>query len=265
MHKNKFLKDNPFCIYCGGASASTTWDHMPNKGMFPKDRPGGMEFPCCEACNQGSKWFEDIVSALGGIVFNEESDYAAEHFAKRLEHLFKSHPEVRGELSPYRYQAKNATSVMEGGGAMNLQGPIVSQALLLYGAKLALALHWKKTGLILPSHARIGVICFSNEQLFNGGRPSDLFDHLPEGQELRKGKNKSRHSFLFSSAKAEDSGATAHWAVFGDGIAYNLFVGEKLNVSVLPKENRFSPGCLQIPKPKPVTVHLGWSAGPVSL
>ena len=106
--KHAFLSANPFCIYCGGDVRSTTWDHMPNKGMFPKDRPGGLEFPSCEECNHGSKWFEDIASFLGSIQLGTDGDEIADsHFAKKLSHLQRCHPDVLAELKPsYRQMRK---------------------------------------------------------------------------------------------------------------------------------------------------------------
>lgn len=231
---------------------------MPNKGMFPKDRPGGMEYPSCEACNQGSKWFEDIVSFLGSITFNNTSPYVTAHFEKKLKHLIKTHPEVLDELQPTRRQKRQAGSFLHEGGALNLQGEIVSSALALYGAKLGIALHWRKTQQILPERSQIAVYCMSNERIFDRSVPPHLFELLPEGQELRQGKKRSKHPFFFASGKASDTDATVHWATFGEAIAYNLFVGGTLDLSAVPASQRFTPGCLQTPKPKPRLQLIRW-------
>ena len=256
--KRKLLQNNPHCIYCGGVEKSTTWDHMPNKGMFPKDRPGGLEFPSCEACNQGSKWIEDIVSFLGSIRFDDTSAKVTEHFERKLKHLTRTQPEVIDELRPTLRQRRQAESALHDGGAFNLNGEIVSLALPLYGAKLAMALHWRKTQQILPKNAQIAVYVMSNERIFDQSELPHIFKLLPNGEELRQGKNRSRHPFYFASAKVEGRDTTVHWATFGEAIAYNLFVGESIDFSAFGTNQLFSPGCLQTVKPKPRLQSIPW-------
>jgi hypothetical protein len=45
---------------------------------------------------------------------------------------------------------------------------------------------------------------------------------------------------------------------------YYLFVGQAIDFSILPADHLFSPGCLQTPKPRPITTPIGWSVGPDS-
>lgn len=241
---------------------ATTWDHMPNKGMFPKDRPGGLEFPCCEECNQGSKWFEDIAAFVGSIRF-ENTERSLQHFEQKLEHIKSNHPEVVDELRPTRRQLKSIQnmSLDESGeiaGAMNLQGKIVSKAMLLYGAKLGLALHWHETRQALTACEQLGVIWYSNANAFDGTVPQDLFRLLPDQNTLREGRRVSEHPFVYASGQVPETGATAHWVIFGNAVVYFLFVGGTLNLSHLPSSNVFSPGCLNTKKPAPVSSPIPW-------
>lgn len=238
---------------------------MPNKGMFPKDRPGGVEFPSCDACNQGSKWFEDIVSFLGSIRWDDQSDDALDHFSGKFVHLIKTHPEVIEELRPDNTASRKARRYASDASAINLEGEIVSAALSLYGAKLGLALHWQVTGQILPSNAQIGVYCMSNERRFEGIVPQHLFKLLPNRQELRKGQYKSTQPFFFASGKASETDATAHWVTFGDAMTYYLFAGETLDMTAIPANQRLKPGCLQTPKPKPYLQAIDWPIGTLTV
>lgn len=267
--KRRLLQENPYCIYCGGSEPSTTWDHMPNRGMFPRDRPGGMEFPSCEACNQGSKWFEDIASLIGSIRF-DENEAINDHFEEKLIHLQRNHPEAFEELRPSSRQLRKAGAFTLGSdnepaGALNLSGKIISNALLSYGAKLAIALHWNETKEILLEEQVIGVLYFSNEQLFENSVPKHLFKILPNVKELRQGRKKSSHPFQFASGVANDTGATAHWAFFGEAIIYNLFAGGTLELSYLPDRNKFAPGFLRESRPPQGSTSLGWAVGPILL
>lgn len=267
VKKSRLLALNRTCIYCGGGAASSTWDHMLNKGMFPKDRPGGLEFPSCDECNQGSKWFEDIASFVGSVqLASGGEEKATEHFTNKLSHLVKVHPEIADELRPTFRQKKQMRKLAQAGAearaALNLQGPTVSLALMLYGAKLGLALHWAETGKILPNAGRVGVIWYTNEVQYLGGVPQHLFEMLPEQRMLRQGKKTSAYPFSFSSGKATDTDATAHWACFSDAFMYYLFVGQTIDFSILPPDHLFSPGCLQTPKPRPVARGIDLGIGP---
>lgn len=267
VKRSQLLNQHRKCIYCGGGAASTTWDHMPNKGMFPKDRPGGLEFPSCDECNQGSKWFEDIASFVGSVQLASDGEAkSTEHFKRKLSHLVKVHPEIADELRPTFRQKKQVRKLEHAGAvasaALNLQGPTVSLALKLYGAKLGLALHWAETGIVLPVGGRVGVISYSNEALYRGGVPQHLFEMLPEQRILRQGKKTSAYPFSFSSRKTIDTDSTAHWACFSDALMYYLFVGQTVHSSILPPDNLFSPGCLQTPKPRPIASRFGWGIGP---
>lgn len=260
--KKQFLINNPFCIYCGGVEAAKTWDHMPNKGMFPKDRPGGLEFPSCEACNQGSKWFEDVASFVGSIRF-QNTDRSIEHFTRKMEHLKVNHPEILDEFRPTNRQLRRVRNLSvddtwESAGVLNLQGELVSKAMLLYGAKLGLALHWGKTKQALSRNEKLGVIWYSNANAFDGNVPQDLFKMLPDKHTLSEGRKVSEHPFLYASGQVPETGATAHWAIFGNAIVYFLFAGGSLNLSLLPKANVFSPGCLQTTKPTPAYTVVPW-------
>lgn len=266
--KRRLLSRNPKCIYCGGGTASSTWDHMPNKGMFPKDRPAGLEFPSCNACNQGSKWFEDVASFVGSIQLPPHDDEQAnEHFKIKLNHLLRVHPDIYEELQPTFRQMKQVRKLEPEGGtaraALNLQGPAVSLALKLYGAKLGLALHWAETKEILPKDKRVGVFLYSNEVHYDGGVPQHLFEMLPNQKMLKQGVKSSAYPFLYSSGKATDTNATAHWACFSNAFMYCLFVGGAIDFSMLPPDLLFSPGCLQTPKPRPVATRVGWGIGPI--
>lgn len=266
-YKKQLLAENRFCIYCGGTEPATNVDHMPNKGMFPKDRPGGMEFPSCEGCNQGSKWFEDIASFIGSIRFGVVP--GVEHFEGKLLHLQRTHPEVLEELHPTTKQKREARKYKDAegqdSGALNVTGRIVSSAMLLYGAKLALALHWQETKNVLPVNGRVGVIWHSNANALENEIPPYLFEMLPDGRTLRQGTKQSKHPFLYSSGKTVDTDATAHWAFFGDAFAFNLFVGQTINLGPLPPNQCFSPGCLRISKPATEFERIGWPIGPIKI
>ena len=67
--KNKqkavFLKQHPFCCFCGGEKPATTIDHVPSIQLFRlKKRPKGLEFPACKQCNQSTGTHELVAAFL---------------------------------------------------------------------------------------------------------------------------------------------------------------------------------------------------------
>jgi hypothetical protein len=50
------LAEQPWCIYCGGATPGSSVDHMPPIAVCDdKLRPVGMEFIACKKCHDGSR------------------------------------------------------------------------------------------------------------------------------------------------------------------------------------------------------------------
>ena len=61
----QLLEDHPLCCLCGGATKSSTVDHIPPQACFPKGYfPEDFEFPACEACNGSSKKEDQIFELL---------------------------------------------------------------------------------------------------------------------------------------------------------------------------------------------------------
>ncbi|MEM6939162.1 MAG: hypothetical protein AAF943_03525 [Pseudomonadota bacterium] len=190
-------------------------------------------------------------------------EWTAQHNARKLDHLAANHPEVLAELFANSKKAAWLAEVTalhnNVAGALDASGPIVSLALKLYGAKLALALHWAETGAILESDGRIFVGCSSNEKLYRGGVSQQIFQLLPDQRRLAQGRKVSAYEFAYSSKQCEDSDTTAHWAWFSNALLYRLFVGQQHVFSEFPQFELFAPGCIQTPKPKPQTRFVSWS------
>jgi hypothetical protein len=65
-HFLKFAKVHPHCAYCGGPTE--TIDHCPPRAMFQgRIAPEELEFPACDACNQGTKKSDALVALMGRL------------------------------------------------------------------------------------------------------------------------------------------------------------------------------------------------------
>lgn len=62
---HEFIKQNPWCIFCGGHEATTTREHCPPKALFQhKAWPEGYEFPACFGCNNGTINYDRMLAML---------------------------------------------------------------------------------------------------------------------------------------------------------------------------------------------------------
>lgn len=256
VRRHASIKDpDAVCVYCGGIEPADTVDHIPPIGMFPnRDRPKGLEVPSCEACNRNSRRFEDVAAMVTAIRLegSDKSSLSNQHFGKKLRAVANNQPAVISEMRPTTRQARNAARILDSSGrplgAIDVRGPLISRAMLAFGGKLGLALHYHAKGVPLPQTGRVGVIWQSNESLIDDCVPQALFSLLPETKMLAMGRKTSAGRFEYSSGVVSDTQATAHWAVFGTAVAYLIFAGETINMDMLPDDQIFRPGFLNIEK-----------------
>ena len=215
-----------------------------------KHRPKGLEQPCCLACNSGSRWFEDIVSFFGSVRLYGADD---DHFEQKLKQLRNNHYDAFLEMlpSPSTNKVRRLYAGLTGEdlGMLSVDGPIVSKALSLYGAKLGLALHAECTGETLSSIGKVGVYVFTNKNMIEEDVPKQLFELLPDIRTLSQGQKNVGDQFKYSSRRTIEDGTSAHWVLFGTSLGYQLFVSENLTMSAIPAKSVFRPGCLTTPKP----------------
>lgn len=254
-NKKNLLKNHPYCVYCGASGGDLTVDHMPNIGLFPKRlRPEGLMFPACTACNAGSTWFEDIVSYVVSVKTNMTDAETREHIDVKRRHMERNHPDALAEIHDVGDIWSNRVREMidaapEPVRPANLGGPIVRQAVDLYGAKLALALHWHATGRPLGSQGKIAVGWHTNGELLVDPVPLMINDLLPNENVLQQGRKTATYPFVFASGVTEKKDASAHRVSLGDLLFFHVFAVEGFDVSTFPASGVFSPGCLQMPKP----------------
>ncbi len=226
---------------------------MPPKGMFVgSQRPKGLEFASCPDCNRKSSRLDDFAAFLvSAFSQNELSDAQAKHFLKKFKGLQNNNPLLLDELNFRTATTSDGKTLVDKSGsefgAMFVDGPLASDAIFRFGAKVGMALHYQATNEIAASDHRVVVFAFTNANAVNGEIPLGLFDLLPERSMLAQGKITSEGIFEYQSAKVRDGKGSAHWATLGASIYYNLFVGPNM---ILPEEKRgfcrtFLPGCLQ--------------------
>src|ERR1700736_2228652 len=93
------LAAEPRCIYCPGPAA--TLEHMPPRGMFrERQRPSGMEYAACDACNEATRG-SDAVAALMARIHpqNRDGSWQAQEMRRLVSAIEAYAPGVREEMS----------------------------------------------------------------------------------------------------------------------------------------------------------------------
>jgi 5-methylcytosine-specific restriction endonuclease McrA len=93
----RFLKNHPFCCFCGEDIAAETREHMPPKSLFDgSHRPDKLVMPACKKCNSGTST-SDLVTSIVSRWRYETTDQQHLDHAKLVARLKKEAPEIVAE------------------------------------------------------------------------------------------------------------------------------------------------------------------------
>lgn len=198
-HREIFAQQ-PNCIYCGGGTLATTVDHIPATSFFTlNQRPKGLEFPSCTACNHGARDADLVVAIVGRSWPDAVSPAEAAHFKALLTRANRRLPGMVEEMRPPRAAERRTVRELglpEDGGLIRLDGPLVSSHMEAFGARLGMALHYDLTSAILPRDGGVAVRVYSNVDAIRGNIP-DL-EFLDPPKTLSQGRMASQGEFLYS-------------------------------------------------------------------
>jgi hypothetical protein len=213
----QLLSSSPLCIYCGGNA--DTVEHMPPAMMFiRKQRPKGLEFPSCRECNNGTSKSDLVASLIGRLSVKPSAEVEAAEFKKLLRSVQNNVPGLLEEMKIGRAGQKFARKTLpleEGGGVMRTNGPLVTQHMLVFGAKLGFALHYEALKTIVPPTGGVAPLWFSNAQAARGQIPKKLFSLLPATrQTLRQGRRDVSKQFQYTWAITQERNHALFYATF---------------------------------------------------
>lgn len=176
---NDFLKNHPYCCYCGGATPATTIDHNPPRALFVnRQSPDRYQFPACFKCNNGKSSTEGIFAflcQLGGT-HKRASGHHANSSEKHYQAVARRFPEAT--LNKINFisanQARKIDSISglsrlpgqtySGSALFKIDAPEFKAALESGFSALIIALFYKHTGRVLPSHGVVAFKYFTNTQ-----------------------------------------------------------------------------------------------------
>jgi hypothetical protein len=217
-HSRELLDRHPWCVYCGGMVPSEDVDHVPSKMMFRnKHRPKGLEVPACRACNAGSSKFEVIANAFGRISFGKGPEIDSFEFGRLLRDAEANNPGFLPELRGQKIDKADARrfGLASDSGTFATDGPIVSDAMARFAAKLGFALHWAETGgRIVPADGAVFARWYTNHNKLEGTFPDMIFRVLGPKRSLTQGKWTVEDRFSYSVGLADTKRMGIYFAAF---------------------------------------------------
>jgi hypothetical protein len=240
------------CIYCAGANAATTVEHMPPRSIFEgKQRPKGLEFPACAECNNGTSHSDLIAAMLARLWPNADTATGTRDIAKILRAVANNVPAILPEMHVGRAGEKFARkrhSIPDDAHPLRADGPLLTKHIQTFGAKLGFALHYEVTGSWVPASGGVQVMWFSNVQALNGQIPDSLFAMLPKPLTLQQGAKSVEDQFQYSYAPAEQ-GHLLYFASFSQSFAVAGICAQDRSIYLDARAADFpvfSPGDFQV-------------------
>jgi hypothetical protein len=216
------LAANPFCIYCG--SPADTIDHMPPSIMFwGKQRPRGLEFSCCKACNSGTRFSEMAVAMLSRAAPDPTVESHRSELKRLLASVSTNIPGLLQEMEIGKVGQKHAKRDMgipDGAGVLRTNGPILTKHMRIFGAKFGFAMHFEANGRRVPDSGGVQSIWFSNAQALRKEIPASLLEFLPgPPRTLKQGRKEVSDQFNFQWALTQEGDHALFYGVFRQSFA----------------------------------------------
>jgi hypothetical protein len=236
------LASGPGCIYCAGAAIATTIEHMPPISLFEgRQRPKGLEFPACEACNNGTGHSDLVAAMLARTWPDANSQTQRKDVAKIFKAIDNNVPGLLQEMNPGRAAEKLARkqhNLSADLHPLRADGPILTHHILTFAAKLGFALHYDAKGSPIPTAGGALVMWFSNLQAMRGQIPSSLFDMLPSPSTLQQGTKSVAEQFKYSYATGERD-HMLYFATFNNGFAVGGVTALDKSLLLQSQQGRF--------------------------
>jgi hypothetical protein len=206
----ELLAKSQGCIYCAGTAVATTIEHMPPISLFEgRQRPKGLEFPACQACNNGTG-HTDLVAAMLARFWPDKDTAVQQKDAKKIFSAIANNvPEILHEMNMGRAGVKLArkrhglSEDVHHVHPLRADGPVLTRHIHTFAAKLGFALHYDVTGSPVPSTGGVQVMLFSNVQALKGEIPPVFFDMLPSPSSLQQGAKSVADQFKYSYSPVE--------------------------------------------------------------
>jgi hypothetical protein len=190
------------CIYCGGRGDASQIDHMPPRLMFRiSQRPKGLKFPSCAACNQGTSRLDVVAAYMARTFPGIANDVEAGEWERLMRKVERAAPGLMNEMHipPERQSVGLAFHGIQDPNVrlLGANGPLVSAHMQAFAAKVGFALHYQFSRKIVPESGRVQVRWFTNEEMMNNKVPVSLYSSIGSPRIMEQGKITSKDMFEY--------------------------------------------------------------------
>jgi len=212
-----FFNRNPVCCLCGGETPATTIEHAPPRSLFVDRRiPGAFAFPACARCNSESKSADQIVAASTLIMGAAIKGHITQEYLNRLlQGIANNDPDFIRMFG----RDSERSHIRTNGLLREVFSVEVSREAYVrwidpWAAKMGLAFWYHHQKEIFPTSGLILVHWFTNEGLFKGEFPADVFQRLPMANHIKQGRISNAHQFFYRYGFTDDAALGTFLFVF---------------------------------------------------
>ncbi|KQT48128.1 hypothetical protein ASG47_07065 [Devosia sp. Leaf420] len=247
--REEILKDEPRCIYC--ALPPVTLEHMPPRIMFKdKQRPSGLEFACCDACNRNTSAADSVASYMAKLDRQAwEGDWRLQAATAQQGLLKAIAPGFLEELydpnSMERVYLPTSGGVRIAHDVITANGPLIRSYLSVFGAKFGMSLYREYVGRALPMEGAV-LVTWSLNVGFQRKFVDQFMQIMPGLDRLSQGTKTSQGQFDYRY-NTDRKSLVAAYASFHTGLnilALATSTPERLQVDALRRGAIVRPGTL---------------------
>ena len=208
------------CTYC--SDIATTIEHMPPRSMFRrKQRPNGLEFPCCPVCNQGTSAADLVAGYFARIRPNiKPGDWQFEENRERFDLVRRMAPGVMEELfrvgKSSEQWLRGKSGISRPMRVIKADGPVLRAHIHVFACKLGMALFRQHTGEPLPLTGRVFCQWYLNSGLAQK-TANAILSKMAITDTLSQGKWNVSDQFTYHF-NTDDQTIVASLANFHDGL-----------------------------------------------
>ncbi|RWD44078.1 hypothetical protein [Mesorhizobium sp.] len=243
------------CVYCAASSSAEQIDHMPPRAMFRMNqRPKGLEFPSCAACNQGTSKLDVVATfmartfpGIGDEADSAEWDRVMGEINRVAPGLFREMWVPREQMEAMLWSQGITDRELA---AFRADGPILSAHMQAFAAKVGFALHYEATGQVVPEQGRVQVRWFTSGEIIGDQLPESLFNSIGPVQLMKQGKITSELTFEYGWGEFEQNRAVnLCYAKVREAFVVAAFVVDDASKLPFPEGDlaTFAPGDLRNP------------------
>lgn len=227
----RFIKDHPKCIFCGGSTPSTTIEHCPPRSLFQNYvAPDKFEFPSCLACNNYSSDEDLIVSVIarmGSPAFGNSD----KKLVGMMKALNRQKPNFYKSFLPSATEARNNNRQLgitpdigmthQEMGVLNINDE-TREAIKVFAKKLAKGIAYLEEGLIFSNEHCLALNWFTNANVIKDGgyKVFEILSHIGGvTPKLSRNRVVLNNQFEYKFSLSDDKNLILIQAKFGESFS----------------------------------------------